>query len=710
MLDLKNVLNEKQYEAATYLDGHLRIIAGAGSGKTRVITYRIAYLIDQVGINPRRILAITFTNKAANEMKTRVREIIGDESDGALICTIHSLCVRILRKHIHYLGYPSSFVIMDEDDQKALLKKIYKEQSIDTKLIGYKAMLSYISTMKSAYRDIDELIEMAEDYKEIKCAMIYKHYIAYQKAHYLLDFDDLLLKTNELLDQYDNVRAYWSSCFDYIHVDEYQDTDQQDFKLLKHLTTKDTIVCVVGDPDQTIYSFRGADISYIMKFSEAFGGAKDVYLNENYRSTKSILHAANQLISHNRNRLEKELHTNNTQGANIVHFSADSDEAQGNYVADKIEMLINEIDGINYSDFAVLYRSNYLSRMIENALIQHKIPYRIYGGTKFFSRKEIKDMLSYIRVMAVGEDLAFERIINTPSRKIGAKTLEKIKDFANRWHLSLYEACRDHLAEIGLSKTVASKMNELIHILENAKKMLMMEDAFEYIFNQTGYKEMLLNDHEDDRIANVLELKNAIHNYHLEAAEPSWLDYLQEVALYSAADEQDNNETVSLMTIHMAKGLEFKYVFVIGLSETVFPSQRSIEESGYVGVEEERRLAYVAFTRAQEQLYLVESKGFSYLSDGPKTKSRFIGEIGQEYITHEGEKNRYDDYPIEPMSSSPKSESTQFTQGDVVMHDIFGKGVILRLDGDYVEVAFKVPYGIKKITSNHPTLHLLNKD
>lgn len=714
MIDFKHLLNEKQYEAATYLDGHLRIIAGAGSGKTRVITYRIAYLIDHVGIAPQRILAITFTNKAANEMKSRVANLLGDTSIGTTICTIHSLCVRILRRHIHYLGYPSSFVIMDEDDQKALLKNIYKELKVDTKAFSYNQAISFISRMKNANLSPQKLLKEAQDYIEIISARVYGAYISYQNEHYLLDFDDLLLKANQVLESFENVKAYWTSCFDYIHVDEYQDVDAQDFRLLKNLTSDHTIVCVVGDPDQTIYSFRGADISYILDFDTSFKGAKDIYLNENYRSTNRILQAANHLIGHNTQRLEKDLYTQNDDGVQIVHYTAESDEAQGNYVVDKIEELIASIEGINYSNFAILYRANYLSRMIEHAMMKAHIPYRIYGGIKFFNRKEIKDLLSYLRLMVVGDDLAFERIINTPSRKIGAKTIEKIKDDALRRGLTMYQCCTHHLQDIGLGKQVVERIAAMIQILEKTTTFSRMAEGYEYLVNATGYMAMLQQDHDEARIQNVLELKNAIEAYEHEAEDPTWENYLQDIALYSSLDEQPNEECVQMMTIHMAKGLEFDYVFVVGLSENIFPSQRSIEEGGFRGVEEERRLAYVAFTRAKKQLFLVDSLGFSFVSDGPKRKSRFISEIGEENVIHEGAKSSMDRSPVftlEVEECEDEVDTNQaFSKGDLIFHDVFGQGVIISIDRDMLNVAFKVPHGIKTIMANHPSVHLLNKD
>ena len=710
-MDLTSQLNPAQKEAATYLDGHLRIVAGAGSGKTRVLTYRIAYLIDEIGVDPRSILAITFTNKAANEMRLRVEKILGSSHSGVLVCTIHSLCVRILRQHIRVLNYPASFVIMDEEDQRALLKLLYKQEEVDAKAISYHSALNYISVRKNSQISPEMALEEAGSlYGERKKALLYQAYVAYQEEHYMLDFDDLIIKTNQILAEHEDIRQYWQRRFQYIHVDEFQDVDAQNYTLVKWLTSPETIVCVVGDPDQTIYSFRGANVRFILDFEKDFEGAKTIYLNQNYRSTGNILQAANALIKNNQDRLEKDLYTRQKEGAKVIHYSADSDVLEAKYVVEKIEQLISTVPDINYRDFAVLYRANYLSRTLEQELIRMQIPYRLFGGLKFFSRKEIKDALSYLRLTVFQDDLAFERVVNTPGRGIGEKTLEKIRQQARVLGLSMYDTCLLHLSSIGLSNKAARAIEQWQFAIENAKRQAGdMLDLFDRLLGDVGYLEMLRIDQEETRLENLMELKNSMASFMARNEEGSLEDYLQEVALYTNQDVDDDEQYVSLMTIHMSKGLEFPYVFVIGLSENIFPSLRSMEVGSQAGLEEERRLAYVAFTRAQKQLFLVESRGYSYVSGGPKIASRFIDELGEDVIVHEGKTNRYKAIDYLPPVSKGKQLNlndtpTDWKVGDLLVHDVFGKGVVLAVSGELLQIAFPLPYGIKMLQANHKAL------
>ncbi len=480
-MNLDELLNPRQKEAATYLDSHLRIIAGAGSGKTRVLTYRIAYLIEEVGIEPRHILAITFTNKAANEMKERVIGLLGDYAGGgSLLCTIHSLCVRILRQNIRALNYPNNFIIMDEEDQKSLLKKIFKERQIDSKTISLKSCIHYISAYKIAGVSPERAMSFAGDYiGEQKKAIAYDDYEKYKEEHFMLDFDDLLLKTVELFENFPEILERWQRRFQYIHVDEFQDVSEVDYKLIKYLSGQ-AVLCVVGDPDQTIYSFRGSDIHFIMNFDKDFPDTKTVILDQNYRSTKTILDISNNLIRKNKNRMEKELFTELDDGPKVLHYSGVDEEAEANFVCDTIEEIIHKEEGVNYHDFAILYRANYLSRSFEQKLIQRQIDYRIFGGLKFFNRKEIKDALSYIRLMVNQDDLSFERIVNVPSRGVGAKTLERIQNVAIEYGISNYEALTTFSDEIGLSGKAKKQLIEFVKCIENAKaSSLSLPDVFE---------------------------------------------------------------------------------------------------------------------------------------------------------------------------------------------------------------------------------------
>ena len=641
-MDLDKLLNKNQKEAATYLDSHLRIIAGAGSGKTRVITYRIAYLIDEIGVDPRKILAITFTNKAANEMKERVVDLLGVHALGSLICTIHSLCVRILRQHINVINYPSNFTIMDEEDQKALIKKIYNQLQIDAKTISIKSMIATISNYKMANITPEKALEFAGSFQgEIKKAKVYKEYLEYQENHFLLDFDDLLLKTVYIFENYPDVLEKWQYRFQYIHVDEFQDVGNIEYRLVKLMSDK-AITCVVGDPDQTIYSFRGANVNYILDFDKDFKPCKTIILNQNYRSTGNILNISNCLIRKNQNRLEKELFTEATGGGEVIHYTAKNEQDEAEYICSEIEKIINDVDGVNYRNFAILYRANYLSRTIEQCLISHGIDYRIFGGLKFFSRKEIKDALSYLQLVCNGEDLAFERIINVPSRGIGKKTMENIQAVAKNNHVSLYEALTLFSDQIKLSSKAKKEIRILVAAIEKARQSnLPLHEMFENLMNDIGYIEMLNKNLEENRIDNIHELQRSIYEFENQNPDLATIEnYLQEIALYTDSDDNDDSQYVSLMTIHMAKGLEFDYVFVLGLSEGIFPSFRALSESDE-GIEEERRLAYVAFTRAKKQLYLTDSEGFSFVTDSPKISSRFVEEIGKEGIKHLGTRPRF---------------------------------------------------------------------
>ena len=714
-MNLDELLNPRQKEAATYLDSHLRIIAGAGSGKTRVLTYRIAYLIEEVGIEPRHILAITFTNKAANEMKERVIHLLGDYASGALLCTIHSLCVRILRQNIRVLGYPNHFIIMDEEDQKSLLKKIFKDKQIDPKSISVKSCINFISSCKMARVTPERAMKMARDFLgEQKKASAYQEYEKYKDEHFMLDFDDLLLKTLEIFEKYPEILERWQRQFQYIHVDEFQDVGEVDYQLIKYLSGQ-SVLCVVGDPDQTIYSFRGSDISYIMNFDKDFENAKTVILDQNYRSTKTILDISNNLIRKNKNRLEKDLFTNLENGATVIHYSGVDEEAEANFVCDTIEDIIAHVDGVNYHDFAILYRANYLSRPFEQKLIQRQIDYKIFGGLKFFNRKEIKDALSYIRLMVNQDDLSFERIVNVPARGVGAKTLEKIQLKAIQCGLSQYETLSLYGEEIGLSSKVKKQLAEFIGCIEKAKQSaLPLHEVFENLLRDLGYFEMLRNDQDENRIQNIMELKNSIANYMNTHPDSANFDsYLQDIALYTSQDDVFDDEYVSLMSIHMAKGLEFNYVFVVGLSQDVFPSFRSLSENGEDGMEEERRLAYVAFTRAKKRLYVTDSQGFNYLTNSPKMTSQFIDEIGKDRVEHIGNPSKFKSKnfintheTIEEMIGDNHVE--EWKQGDYVDHDVFGKGVIVKVNGSTLDIAFAMPHGLKTLMAQHKALKKLS--
>ena len=727
-------LNANQREAVLDDSKYLRIVAGAGSGKTRVLTMRIVHLIEEENVYPNKILAITFTNKAANEMKERIRQMLQNEVTQPWISTIHSLCVRILREDITCMGWPKNFTVLDADDQKTILKEAYKQIQIDANTYPFGSMLDYISNNKGAEISVDRAFELAGDFSGDKTkAEVYKYYVKRQNDMYALDFDDLILWVVRMFKTYSEVLTKWQNRFSYIHVDEFQDIDKIQYKLIKQLTGPFNHLYVVGDPDQTIYSWRGADVNIIMNFEKDFKGVKTIMLNENYRSTSCILNGANSVIRNNKNRLDKELFTSRTSNEKITHFASASDEYEAAYVANKISELHRE--GKAYKDIAVLYRSNYLSRSIEKALLDQRIPYIIYGGLRFYDRQEVKDALCYLRLVVIGDDLALQRVINKPKRGIGNKTMELIADTARNENKTMLEVLETENIFSGKAKVT---LNDFVNKVNRWKKMAESKKIetfalFETILDESGYKAMLEEDHETDRLENLKELIDDIKEFTENYPDSSLDEYLQQVSLYGDREETMSGDYIQLMTVHAAKGLEFDTVFVTDMNDGIFPNERAMNE-GSRGVEEERRLAYVAFTRAKNKLYLTEAGGFSFILQRTRQTSRFIKEIDDEYIENAGVRNEEHDafrnrqtlygqrrentfYEREEKrelySFSEKGEvesikrevsSSGYKTGDHLTHVKFGEGVVISCKGGIVEIAFPYPYGVKKIAAGHPSL------
>ena len=702
-------LNDKQKEAVIDESKHLRIIAGAGSGKTRVLTMRIAYLIEQKHINPKNVLAITFTNKAANEMKNRISEMLGEAGDGAFISTIHSLCVRILKEEIGVFGYPKNFTIVDADDQKTILKEAYKEFNIDKKDLSYGSALDYIANCK--YEELSYEKAMDQAYGEKKLvdkANVYKYYDERLKSLYALDFDDLILFTVRLFKLHKDILKKWSSKFIYIHVDEFQDIDKTQYELIKLLSSTHNNVYVVGDPDQTIYTWRGADVNIIVNFDKDFKNTKTIILNQNYRSTNNILEGANSLIKYNKSRVPKDLFSENGDGDKIVHKTLPDETSEAYYVVSCIQSLLKQ--GYEYNDIAILYRSNYLSREVEKVFIENRIPYVIYGGIRFYERMEVKDILSYLRLIVTGDDLAFQRVINQPKRGIGQKSIDTIFSLAKENNISMYEVVKQ-----GLFAKNQSVLESFVDMVERWKSSLdgkPLEEVLTDVFEQSGYRSMLEKENETERIENVKSLIDDIKDYQETYPGSTLADYLSMISLYTDKANTDGSASVSLMTIHASKGLEFKVVFVVGLSEGIFPSERTMLEQK--GVEEERRLAYVAYTRAKEKLTLTDTSSFSYVVNSAKTTSRFVNEVDEKYIEHLDKpvlkQQSVFDVPfttkissIEPKKEAPRRPS-RYRKSDVVIHKIFGEGVVVKCDGDFVTVAFSYPHGTKTIKADHPSI------
>ena len=705
-------LNENQKAAVTDESKHIRIIAGAGSGKTRVLTMRIAYLIEQKEVKPYHILAITFTNKAAREMKTRINDMLGDNGTGCHISTIHSLCMRILAEDITALNYPKNFTVIDADDQRQILKEAYKEIGIDKKEYPYGGMLDYIANNK--YMNVDPAKAMEFAYGEPKIvnrAKVYEYYDKRLHQLYALDFDDLILFTTRLFELFPAILEKWSSKFHYIHVDEFQDVDREQYKLIKLLSTVHDNVYVVGDPDQTIFTWRGADVNIIVHFDRDFENTKTIILNQNYRSTNNILSGANSLIKNNKARLDKELFSKNGDGSKIIHKTCMSETGEANYVVSQIMKLHG--DGYNYKDMAVLYRANYLSREVEKVLIENRINYVIYGGLRFYERMEVKDILSYLRMITRADDLAFVRIINTPRRAIGPKTIDAIQAMAMEKGISMYEVIKQ-----GLYPKNKETFDRFVRMVEKWREDMKngdLELLLQEVLDDSGYRTMLEKDGETERLENIKSLLDDIKQYSQDYPDSSLDEYLQMIALYTDRALEETGDAVNLCTIHSAKGLEFDVVFVIGLSEGIFPSERTMAE-GQKGLEEERRLAYVAYTRAKKLLYLTESNSFSYVIQSAKLPSRFIKEIDQDFIDNVDERKDsfrssvFDEDIVIHDQKKEKPKDSIYRNGDSVIHKIYGEGVVIGNDGGVLQIAFAHPYGIKKILAGHPSIRKKGKD
>jgi DNA helicase-2/ATP-dependent DNA helicase PcrA len=704
-------LNAPQKEAALTLDKDVRIIAGAGSGKTRVLMARIASLVDN-GILPWRILAITFTNKAAREMKERLQTLLQDAARDVRISTIHSLCVRILREDASAIGYPKNFTILDGDDQKSMLRTIYKELDMDRTTFPPAAVLGKISGWKTAGYSPEEAQDQT-DGPEAKAYELYERQLEDMKA---MDFDDLLLKTRHLLGTNQEVRDKWQNRLDYIHVDEFQDVDPVQYDIIRLLKRPDAFLCVVGDPDQTIYTWRGAAVDIILNFARDFPNTRTVILNENYRSSQTILDAANALIAHNHGRIEKDLFSSIESDRKIETFQAQDESQEPLQVARDITRARKE--GLEYRDIAVLYRSNYLSRGIERVLGKLRIPYRIYGGIRFYERQEIKDMLSYLKLITEPDpedpaqkslDLAVMRVINVPRRGIGARTVEKLQKEAADRGLNLLEVLRDPQTVSGAAAKKFAPFVELVDEMKSLRASVPLDELMMRMAFDSGYMAMLKDTREEDREENIEELQADIRQALQENPDLTLEEYLQDLSLFTDRDEEAGN-AVSLMTVHAAKGLEFEQVHIVGLNEGVFPSLRAMEEAGRDGLEEERRLMYVAMTRAKKALNLSWNSGYSFQLDRHKTPSRFIQEIPEDYVKQES--TPLDNYPVHksPQGQSRKSRgrtpkpTTRLRKGDHVEHTVYGAGVVTDVQKDIVSVAFGHPNGVRKLNMHHPSL------
>lgn len=658
-------LNPVQQEAVYHTEGPLLILAGAGSGKTRVLTHRIAYLIDECQVNPWNILAITFTNKAAGEMRERVDQIVDFGAEDIWVSTFHSTCVRILRRYIDRLGYDRSFTIYDGDDQKTVIKEVCKKLNIDTKIYKERTLLSAISSAKDEMIGPKEYLLRSEgDYARQRIAQVYEEYQKRLRSNNALDFDDLLFKTVELFKTDAEVLNYYQDRFKYIMVDEYQDTNTVQFQFVSLLAAKYRNLCVVGDDDQSIYKFRGANIHNILDFEKTFPDAKVIKLEQNYRSTKTILDAANGVIHHNQGRKDKTLWTDNEQGVPIAlnQYQTEYEEAMGivNDIAAKTERHEAE-----YKDFAVLYRTNAQSRVLEEKFVTRNIPYRVVGGVNFYQRKEIKDILAYLKIINNGQDdVAVRRVVNVPKRGIGATTVTKAAEYADQWGISLYEAFKQVDGIPGLGRA-AAKINgfvNLIQVFRTKAEYMSLAELYDEVLEDTGYLKELQAEQTDEattRIENLDELRNKIVAYEEETEQPSLNELLEQIALVADVDNMDDSDNkVILMTLHSAKGLEFPYVYLCGMEDGLFPSYMTIANDDPMEIEEERRLCYVGITRAMKKLTLSYAMCRMIHGQTQYNKiSRFVKEIPPQLIGGSLPRERFprkaeDDLPWNTGSAS----------------------------------------------------------
>jgi DNA helicase-2/ATP-dependent DNA helicase PcrA len=712
-MDFSKELNTKQFDAVTSTFQYTRIIAGAGSGKTRVLTYRIAYLLTHLAVKPEAILAITFTNKVAKEMFSRACQLVPQVSTRLKIMTYHSFAARFLRREIHHLQYPNSFTIIDDEDQSRLIKTIAQEKGFRKSDDIVKQSLNYITSHKTKGILPDAIrIDHERFAGEKLCLEFYQTYEDKLKRMAILDFDDLLLKSIIILEQFPQVRDRWQHYFSHVLIDEFQDTNDVQYHLLKLLLTKATCLYVVGDPDQTIYSWRGANQKIILDLHTQYP-IETIILNQNYRSTQAILQTANTLIDHNKMRVKKDLFSLNEKGQPVVGMRLANHEEEARWVIQHI-LALGRQGNTRLQDVLILYRANYLTLPFEKELNRLSIPYRIFGGMRFYQRKEIKDAIAYFKLLINElDDTSTERIINVPRRGIGDKTIELIKLEANQQQRSLLQ----YFASLDLTKTQLSEktVTNLINLAQDIalfrQHLVQKDEIFSEILKQylqkVGYLESLKAEDEEGRLENIQTLFEDIESYINDNPQSDFKDYLENIALTSSQDDIIADDFISLMTIHTAKGLEFDHVYVIGMNEGIFPSVRTLAEDAYVGLEEERRLCYVAMTRARKTLHLTCSMDYSHVIGGSLTPSRFLHEAEIQF--------QYQDGARQPstMGVTQRQVENQVYQalpnqhwqvGDKVIHETFGEGVIIQVvDTSIIEVSFKNT-APKKLIANHPKL------
>lgn len=718
-------MNTNQRKAVENIDGAVMIIAGAGSGKTRVLTNRIAYLIAEKNIYENKILAITFTNKAAKEMKNRIYDLVGESTKYIWINTFHSMCVRILREHIELLGYNKTFTILDSGEQKVIIKNILKELNFNEDNYDVSAILKIISNSKNKNITPEELKNNSKFQFMKNVSEVYLDYNKYLKRNSVLDFDDLLLKTIELFLKFPEVLRIYQNKFEYIHVDEYQDTNYIQYQLLKLLSNVHKNICVVGDDDQSIYSWRGACVENIKNFEKDFSNIKIIFLEQNYRSNNTILSAANSIIKNNVDRKVKNLWSEKGYGDKINLYNAYNDIDEANNIVKKIKELRNT--GINYSDIAILYRANYLSRTIENNFITNSIPYKLIGSLKFLQRKEIKDILSYLNVLVnKDDDFSLKRIINVPKRGIGNIAIDKIEKYARENNISIFQTLLN-VEDIGLTKNTSSKIKLLIKLIEKYSEYenYSIDEIILGIYKESGYEDMIKDSKDEfseSREYNVSELISSAKQY--SEINNNLLEYISDMSLMSDSDDENKDNAVTLSTVHASKGLEYKVVFIIGMEENIFPSIKDIDDDSneLKIIEEERRLAYVAITRAKDKLFISNTNRRLHFGNLKNNESsRFIAEIPDELIEQEKNSNLISNHKIETsktskqesvinnfspkikISKESKNVNSNFSVGEKVFHNKFGSGIVENFNDDNITVNFS-NYGKKILLIEYANL------
>ena len=733
--DMLAHLNDMQRQVVLQKDGPILVLAGAGSGKTSALTTRIAYLIKQHNIPAWQILAVTFTNKAANEMKERILRLIGGKDQMATpnVGTFHSTCVRILRRQIHQLGYDQNFVIYDTADQQLLMKRVMEDLLIDTKKFNPKAILNFVSGAKNELIEPQEYAKFATNYFTEKVALCYTRYQSELQKNNALDFDDIIMKTVQLFRAYPAVLDYYQEQFRYISVDEYQDTNHAQYTLTNQLAAKYRNLCVIGDSDQSIYAFRGANIHNILNFEKDYPESIVVYLEQNYRSTQVILDAAHQVIVKNSQRKDKKLWTERDGGDNITLKTVSNEREEGDFIARTILDKLADMEDKDYRHFVILYRTNAQSRVLEEAFLKYAIPYKIIGGIKFYERKEIKDLVAYLRLLQNPNDsISLLRIINTPTRKIGQKTIDTIQQYAVKNDISFWQALTeiDRIEEIRGAKTAAlEQFLKLMQELQSVNREFPAAGVIKHVLDLSGYKKMLDDGTADgeSRLQNAYELISVAGKYNSLPPGESLSIFLEEISLIADIDKLDEQENaVTLMTVHSAKGLEFPTVFLVGLEEGIFPHSRSLLERDEL--EEERRLMYVALTRAKNKLYLMHAQNrMLYGESQSNAPSQFIRDIPEHLLEQESApaKTGWFDEPTWKETAKPLpherparadnadvehdgprlvreeavfTDETLFQEGDRVVHDTFGEGKIISIKGGVATVSFdSLHHGVKKL-------------